>query len=55
VAAAGYIAGRLLGFDTAGCLLTAAMAASKSIEGYGRSSYPDRDFLNNVATCVLKR
>ncbi len=46
-AAAGFIAGKLklLPFDA--CLELAAAAASKSIEGYGRSMYPDRNFLEN--------
>jgi ribokinase len=47
VAAAGFIAGKLTSLSLAGCLELAASAASKSIEGYGRSTYPDRNFLEN--------
>ena len=45
VAAAGFLAGRLKSLPLEVCLELAAAAASKSIEGYGRSTYPDRDFL----------
>ncbi|HMK35061.1 MAG TPA: carbohydrate kinase family protein [Desulfomonilaceae bacterium] len=44
VAAAGFLAGMLESIDLEECLLLAAAAASKSIEGYGRSSYPDKSF-----------
>lgn len=47
VAAAGFIAGKLKSLSFKACLELAATAASKSIEGYGRSSYPDRKFLEN--------
>lgn len=47
VAAAGFIAGKLKSIPLDGCLELAAFAASKSIEGYGRSTYPDRKFLEN--------
>lgn len=47
VAAAGFIAGLLSGMDLGKCLELAARTASKSIEGYGRSAYPDRKFLRS--------
>jgi sugar/nucleoside kinase (ribokinase family) len=49
VAAAGFLAGLIEGIGIEGSLEIAAAAASKSIEGYGRSAYPDRDFFNNAA------
>ncbi len=52
VAAAGFIAGELKALDLGGCLEVAAAAASKSIEGYGRTAYPDRAFLEK---CVEER
>jgi ribokinase len=45
VAAAGFLAGLLEGLEPKIALLLAATAASKSIEGYGRSAYPDQAFL----------
>jgi ribokinase len=45
VAAAGFIAGMLLGRDLGACLKLAAAAASRSIEGYGRTRYPDPSLL----------
>ncbi len=45
VAAAGFIAGMNLSLGIEGCLELAATAASRSIEGYGRSTYPDRALL----------
>jgi ribokinase len=47
VAAAGFLAGKLKSLPIEACLELAATAASKSIEGYGRSAYPDRMFLEN--------
>ncbi len=47
VAAAGFLAGKLKSLPFEACLELAATAASKSIEGYGRSAYPDRKFLEN--------
>jgi sugar/nucleoside kinase (ribokinase family) len=47
VAAAGFIAGKLKSLPFDACLELAAAGASKSIEGYGRSTYPDRNFLEN--------
>ena len=48
VAAAGFLAGLLRGLDLEGSLKIAVAAATKSIEGYGRSSYPDRAFFDRV-------
>lgn len=45
VAAAGLLAGILSSLDLSASLELAARAASASIEGYGRSAYPDRAFL----------
>jgi sugar/nucleoside kinase (ribokinase family) len=45
VAAAGFLAGMIQVMDIPRCLELAARAASLSIEGYGRSAYPDRGFL----------
>jgi ribokinase len=45
VAAAGFLAGLVRSLPVESCLKLAAAAASRSIEGYGRSSYPDRSFL----------
>jgi ribokinase len=45
VAAAGFLAGTLCALNMDACLELAARAASASIEGYGRSAYPDRAFL----------
>jgi len=44
VAAAGFLSGMLAGLDLKRSLGFAAAAASRSIEGYGRSAYPDREF-----------
>jgi ribokinase len=48
VAAAGFLAGLIEKLSIRDSLKLAALAASKSIEGFGRSTYPDRDFLRNV-------
>lgn len=50
VAAAGFLAGILQGLDLEGALNVAVAAATRSIEGYGRSSYPDRSFFDKVVT-----
>jgi len=44
VAAAGFLSGMLAGLGLRRSLGFAAAAASRSIEGYGRSAYPDREF-----------
>jgi ribokinase len=44
VAAAGFLAGMLESAELEDCLFFAAAAASKSIEGYGRTAYPDENF-----------
>ncbi|MGC8659047.1 MAG: carbohydrate kinase family protein [Desulfomonilaceae bacterium] len=54
VAAAGMLAGHILSLSMADCLALAAAAAARSIQGYGRSMYPDRQFLTNFIT-NLKR
>jgi sugar/nucleoside kinase (ribokinase family) len=46
VAAAGFLAGRLRNLDITECLRLSSEAASRSLMGYGRSSYPDKDFLD---------
>jgi len=47
VAAAGFLAGLMLSLSIIDSLALAAGAASRSIEGYGRSMYPDREYLKN--------
>jgi sugar/nucleoside kinase (ribokinase family) len=47
VAAAGFLAGVLTSLDLEECVELAAICASRSIEGYGRSTYPDRELLGN--------
>jgi ribokinase len=49
VAAAGFLAGDLKGFDTAKSLYLAAGAASRSLEGFGREAYPDKEFFEKTA------
>jgi ribokinase len=46
VAAAGFLAGMIHSLSVDVCLRLAASAASRSIEGYGRSTYPDKAFLD---------
>ncbi|MEW6348191.1 MAG: carbohydrate kinase family protein [Thermodesulfobacteriota bacterium] len=45
VAAAGFLVGMLKSAPLHTCLNIAAMAAARSIKGYGRSTYPDRRIL----------
>lgn len=45
VAAAGFLAGVLNSLDLKHCLELAAVCAGKSLEGYGRTAYPDRVLL----------
>jgi ribokinase len=52
VAAAGFLAGMMQSLGLEACLELAARAASASIEGYGRSAYPDRVFLER---CLSNR
>ena len=47
VAAAGFIAGMILSLSPMDCLALASGTASKSIQGYGRSMYPDSEYLTN--------
>jgi ribokinase len=49
VAAAGFLAGNLKGFDTGKSLYMAAAAASKSLEGFGREAYPTKEFFEKTA------
>ncbi len=51
VAAAGFLAGNLKGLAFEKCLALAAAAAAKSIEGYGRRTYPDKAFLEK---CIIE-
>ncbi len=48
VAAAGFLAGMLLSLNIEECAELAAIAASRSIEGFGRNAYPDRSVLETV-------
>ncbi|MBI5247937.1 MAG: hypothetical protein HY912_00450 [Desulfomonile tiedjei] len=48
VAAAGFLAGLIERLPIRPSLRLAALAASRSIEGFGRSTYPDKEFLNHV-------
>jgi ribokinase len=48
VAAAGFLAGKLRNLSTKKCLHLAALAASRSIEGFGRSAYPDSSILDKI-------
>jgi ribokinase len=50
VAAAGFLAGLIRGFDLAASLEIAAAAASRSLEGFGRSAYPDERFFKEIAS-----
>lgn len=50
VAAAGFIAGRIRSLSVEKSLELAAIAASRSIEGYGRSCYPDAGLLESFLT-----
>jgi ribokinase len=54
VAAAGFLAGRILELSITDCLQLGAAAASYSIQDYGRSSYPDRQFLKNFLANLNK-
>jgi sugar/nucleoside kinase (ribokinase family) len=47
VAAAGFLAGVLMSFGLDECVRFAAICASRSIEGYGRSTYPGRPMLED--------
>jgi sugar/nucleoside kinase (ribokinase family) len=44
VAAAGFLAGMIESAELEDCLFLAAASASRSIEGYGRTTYPDKHF-----------
>jgi len=55
VAAAGFMAGLIRGFNLPECLEIAAAAASRSLEGFGRSAYPDERFFREMASRVKSR
>ena len=48
VVAAGFIAGLLLGAELETCAELALAAAAKSVQGYGRSAYPDRRIIQEI-------
>lgn len=48
VAAAGFLAGFMLSLDLQTCIKLAVEAASYSVQGYGRTSYPDRSLLEHL-------
>ena len=48
VAAAGFVAGALAGADLETCVDLALAAASQSVQGYGRSAYPDKTLLRQI-------
>jgi ribokinase len=52
VAAAGFLAGILKCLSLERCLALAAAAAAKSIEGYGRTAYPDKAFLEKCISAL---
>jgi ribokinase len=52
VAAAGFLAGTIESVGLEASLQLAAIMASKSIEGYGRSSYPDKAFFEEALSRV---
>lgn len=57
VAAAGFLAGVLSSMSLGECLALAALCASKSLEGYGRATYPDAASLEELkarARCVVR-
>lgn len=48
VAAAGFLAGLIKNLSLERSLELAALAASRSVEGFGRSAYPDKAFFEDV-------
>jgi ribokinase len=52
VAAAGFLAGIMESAELEDCLFLAAASASRSIEGYGRTSYPDKLFFRRELSRV---
>jgi sugar/nucleoside kinase (ribokinase family) len=50
VAAAGFLAGTLMSLSIEECAELAAIAASKSVEGFGRNAYPDRSVLERISS-----
>lgn len=55
VAAAGFIAGMIHSLSMQESLELAALAASRSIEGYGRSCYPDEALLHSFLSKLKER
>lgn len=55
VAAAGFLAGMLESLSVEESLELAAVAAARSIEGYGRSCYPDRRLLEHYLKTTGRR
>jgi sugar/nucleoside kinase (ribokinase family) len=55
VAAAGYLVGQLMSVPPAERLFFAAAAAARSITGYGRMAYPDRNFLFDMVVSAGNR
>jgi len=55
VAAAGFLAGELRSLELEQCLELAVICASRSIEGYGRSRYPDQDLLEKYLSTRSSR
>ena len=55
VAAAGFLAGMIASVGCEASLLLAAIVASKSIEGYGRRSYPDKPFFERTISLFKSR
>ena len=53
VAAAGFLAGMSVSAPMEKCLELAATAASRSIEGYGRTTYPDASLFEDVMASDL--
>ena len=55
VAAAGFLAGTIESLGVEASLELAAIMASKSIEGYGRRSYPDKPFFDKTVSLLKRR
>ena len=54
VAAAWFLAGMIEGLQMDACVEIAAAAASRSIEGFGRSAYPDKRFFLKLTSAWRK-
>jgi len=55
VYAAGFLAGLLKKLSLAECARLATLAASQSIRGFGRKTYPDQEILSRFTKNVIKR